>query len=253
LYMVTKICILQFISYLANPPPPIEMTVSKVTRRSGFTLIELLTVMAIIGILAAILIPAIGRVRHSAKTSQCASNLRQLGAAMQMFANENRGRMPQANVKFTDPETGSDETLRWYRVLSIKEYISRDEQAQLNNCPNADVEPSLWTTCYGMNGQLQIDSDEATSKSDTYWYPSRVVNPVNTIMLGDVKINPAWGNGGGGDIINFPGSDGGEYNQPDFRGVGNTCNILFVDGHVEALALNDFTKEMFKPSSYNRN
>lgn len=59
-------------------------------KNSGFTLIELLMVIAIIGILSAILIPAIGAIRESANRSICASNLRQLATASLLFSNENQ-------------------------------------------------------------------------------------------------------------------------------------------------------------------
>lgn len=52
----------------------------------AFTLIDLLTVIAVIAILAGILIPALSSVRESAKEAECASNLRQIGVAMQLYA-----------------------------------------------------------------------------------------------------------------------------------------------------------------------
>ncbi|MCC6483268.1 MAG: prepilin-type N-terminal cleavage/methylation domain-containing protein [Armatimonadetes bacterium] len=70
----------------------------KVARRSfaGFTLIELLVVIAIIAILAAILFPVFSMARQKANMVSCLNNLKQLGGAFVMYANDNDGRYPSA-------------------------------------------------------------------------------------------------------------------------------------------------------------
>lgn len=65
-------------------------------RRIAFTLLEMLVVIAIIGILAALLLPVISRVKARAQNTACISQLRQLGIAARLYADDNNSKLPFA-------------------------------------------------------------------------------------------------------------------------------------------------------------
>ncbi|MCX6945290.1 MAG: prepilin-type N-terminal cleavage/methylation domain-containing protein [Verrucomicrobiota bacterium] len=70
------------------------MQTTRRRRGAGFTLIELLTVIAIIGILAALIIPTVGSVREKAQRAVDASNLREIAKAAMIYAADNNDRLP---------------------------------------------------------------------------------------------------------------------------------------------------------------
>ncbi len=77
--------------------------------RIGFTLMELLVVIVIIGILASLLFPVLGRIQDRGREVKCVSNLRQLHTAAMSYVNSNEGRLPRAasaKVWKFDEETG---------------------------------------------------------------------------------------------------------------------------------------------------
>jgi prepilin-type N-terminal cleavage/methylation domain-containing protein len=79
--------------------------------KQAFTLIELLTVIAIIGILASILIPTVGRVREAARRTVDASNIRQIGQASLIYANDNNERLPPRGSGSSQGLSGTGNTV----------------------------------------------------------------------------------------------------------------------------------------------
>jgi prepilin-type N-terminal cleavage/methylation domain-containing protein len=140
----------------------------------GFTLIELLTVIAVVGILAAILVPAIQKTRTSTLRTASASNLRQLYAACGLYSNDNNFRLLNSFVAANE-ETGRKQgawcnqlieggylsdggSNRWpqnYKVLGSP--IQRREASEVT----IDKNPPRYMT-YGMNSVLTMIRKEET-------------------------------------------------------------------------------------------
>lgn len=186
-------------------------------RRRAFTLIELLTVIAIVGILAAIIVPVVGSVRGKARTTQCASNVRQIATAMLLYANENKQLLPKAE--------GSNS---W--VIKISSYLSippgtvgpppLPRIAGVLVCPAYSGDPALRDMNYGLNSAIE---DKALNP---YWqYKMNVPAPARTILLAELQANS--------EIVT-PAQT--VTNKAVRRHANDSANYGFVDGHVETIA-----------------
>lgn len=76
----------------SKPTPP-------AASRPGFTLIELLVVIAIIAILAAMLLPALAKARMKAQSASCMGNLKQIGAATELYLGDNKDKIPYCLIR----------------------------------------------------------------------------------------------------------------------------------------------------------
>ena len=117
----------------------------KLLPERGFTLIELLVVIAIIAILAALLLPALGRAKGVARRTGCTSNLRQLRLAAGLYAGDHDGKLP--------PRGGTD---RWPAQLqplySSVKVLRCPADSEANNGANTNTAPDLAPRSFLMNG-----------------------------------------------------------------------------------------------------
>lgn len=86
--------------------------------RHGFTLVELLVVIGIIALLISILLPSLNRAREAARTAACLSNLRQMGLAAQMYANDYKGYLTPSRGYGALPEYNCSGPQNWPSYLT---------------------------------------------------------------------------------------------------------------------------------------
>jgi prepilin-type N-terminal cleavage/methylation domain-containing protein/prepilin-type processing-associated H-X9-DG protein len=222
-------------------------------RRSAFTLIELLTVIAIIGILAAIIIPTVGKVRQSAKSAQCLSNLRQMGMGFNLFAAENKGRLPRVGL---NPRPTKPDVLDalWYSAISP--YIQKAQIVSnhpVYRCPSEETQ----VPADRVNSVIQYSVSRALERSGSALLPTgvgarpeEIPNLSRTFLLVDVKVNDQGTTSNASMIYSqvqtsITGTPEASVTVSYRHNVGLNC--LFADGHTARLTFEEFKGRLIDP------
>ncbi len=238
-------------------------------KKRAFTLIELLIVVAIIGLLAAILFPAFNRVRALGRRTTCASNLKQIGIALEQYAQDYRS-YPVMDAAGTMGSTGAnpggllkdshcgawpDKVLPYLKSEKVFECPSNPSNRYQPGCPLPDYsDPDHVINFRGAyafnmpNASYSCDAADACSTTLSFRQgasPVRYRRPSSTILV----IDKTDQNGGGLGGFVSPG-----YTQPPPQdvtmlqnyGVPNRHeggpNALFADGHVKWMSLDSLLK-----------
>ena len=233
----------------------------RLERRAGFSLVELLTVIGVIGVLVAMLLPAMARARAEALRVRCMSNLRQLLQAQMMYVSESRSHLTYPNWGHDRKSEDVWPTGWLYAQGRVSEPPRPDDvkagalYRYLNttavfHCPSHQPEEESFKgtnrlTSYIMNGAVcGYGAVGHRGATPVVWAPSRKITdwrqPSEQILWWEAEEV-------GNDAASW--NDGSSYPRENVlaRRHGRGASVAFFDGHVGWMDRLDYLSELQRP------
>jgi prepilin-type N-terminal cleavage/methylation domain-containing protein/prepilin-type processing-associated H-X9-DG protein len=196
-------------------------------KRRGFTLIELLVVIAIIAVLAAILFPVFAQARERARQTSCASNTRQIGLGILMYAQDFDETLPPVAY-----EDGAGDDHQWTEL--IQPYL---KNRQMFLCPSDAKSKQI---SYGLSELAFVDLED--DPADRPLTLAAFQTPTTTVMLGETGTKDDYIEQVP-DVFKMVEPSDGLDDDDDARPAPRhfeRANLTFMDGHAKPMRLGDF-------------
>jgi len=212
--------------------------------KPGLSLLELMIAIVIVAALVAISLPIARKMKGSAESANCISNVRQLGGAILMYAGEHHQRLPPLQPAL-DSQTGKRPPI-WTAYLANKGYLwngigTLPCGTGVWTCPSCDFMSNTYGGYGVVEGSIFVYEERRPEgvRASGSLRVNRIERPASTWLVGDTSRSVSEPNKGWYAIWSKPSR--WDSHGPAER-HGGKANICMVDGHVESLTKKEISE-----------